>query len=113
TNNVVLTNLVPVVVERTNTVFVTNAASGAVSGVATREAVATNYVTATVTNLIPVYMTNLVSVPVTNLVERSGATAAIEATGSIVNAFAPGIGSIVALAVGGLYHGYRQVRNRK
>jgi hypothetical protein len=25
----------------------------------------------------------------------------------------PGIGSIVALALGGLYHGYRQVRNRK
>ncbi len=27
--------------------------------------------------------------------------------------FTPGIGSIVALALGGLYHGYRQVRNRK
>jgi hypothetical protein len=25
----------------------------------------------------------------------------------------PGIGSIIALALGGLYHGYRQVRNRK
>ena len=31
----------------------------------------------------------------------------------MVNTFAPGIGSIVALALGGLYHGYRQVRNRK
>ena len=39
--------------------------------------------------------------------------AAIEATGSVVNTFMPGIGSILALALGGLYHGYRQVRNRK
>jgi hypothetical protein len=30
-----------------------------------------------------------------------------------VNTFAPGIGSILALALGGLYHGYRQIRNRK
>jgi hypothetical protein len=30
-----------------------------------------------------------------------------------VNTLAPGIGSIVALALGGLYHGYRQLRNRK
>jgi len=34
-------------------------------------------------------------------------------TGSIVNTFAPGIGSLLALALGGLYHGYRQIRNRK
>src|SRR6266850_1474237 len=105
TNNVVITNLVPMVVERTNVVFVTNATSGAVSGVASREVTATNYVTATVTNLIPVFVTNLVSVPVTNLVERPGATAVIGATGSVINTFAPGIGSIVALALGGLYHG--------
>ena len=39
--------------------------------------------------------------------------AAIEATGSVVNTFMPGIGNILALALGGLYHGYRQVRNRK
>jgi hypothetical protein len=39
--------------------------------------------------------------------------AAIDATGSIINTLMPGIGSIVALALGGLYHGYRQVRNRK
>jgi hypothetical protein len=37
----------------------------------------------------------------------------ITGLGSVVNTFAPGIGSIVALALGGLYHGYRQVRNRK
>jgi hypothetical protein len=30
-----------------------------------------------------------------------------------VNTSAPGIGSILALAFGGLYHVYRQVRNRK
>ena len=31
----------------------------------------------------------------------------------MLNTFFPGIGSMVALALGGLYHGYRQVRNRK
>jgi hypothetical protein len=113
TNTVVVTNTVPQIVERTNVVYVTNAATGTVSGQAMREAVATNFVTEVVTNLVPVYMTNFVQVPVTNLVAKPGAEAAISATGSIVNTFAPGIGSIVALALGGLYHGYRQVRNRK
>jgi hypothetical protein len=113
TNTVVVTNTVPVVTERTNVVYVTNATSGGVSGVATREPVATNFVTALVTNLVPVFMTNFVQVPVTNLVAKPEVEAAIGATGSIVNTFAPGIGSIVALALGGLYHGYRQVRNRK
>ena len=113
TNTVVITNTVPQVVERTNIVFVTNAASGAISGYATREAVATNMVTAVVTNFVPVFMTNMVQVPVTNLIAKPGAEAAIQATGSVINTFAPGMGSIVALALGGLYHGYRQARNRK
>src|SRR5512140_2769803 len=39
--------------------------------------------------------------------------ASIAATGSVVNTFFPGIGSILALVLGGLYHGYRQVRNRR
>jgi hypothetical protein len=56
---------------------------------------------------------DLVQVPVTNLVARPKVVAAIETTGSVVNTFAPGIGSIVALALGGLYHGYHQLRNRK
>ncbi len=47
------------------------------------------------------------------MVAKPEALATIEATGSVVNTFAPGIGSIVALALGGLYHGYRQLRNRK
>src|SRR5215831_9124919 len=113
TNTVVVTNTVPVVTERTNIVFVTNAVSGAVSGYATREAVATNMVVAVVTNVVPVFLTNVVQVPVTNLVAKPEAEAAIGAAGSIINTFAPGIGSIVALALGGLYHGYRQVRNRR
>ena len=113
TNTVVVTNTVPVVTERTNLVYVTNAMSGAVSGFATREPVATNLVTEVVTNVVPVFLTNLVRVPVTNLVARPEAEAAIGALGSVVNTFAPGIGSILALALGGLYHGYRQVRNRK
>lgn len=113
TNTVVVTNIVPQVVERERIVTVTNAASGAVSGYVAREPVATNLVTLLVTNTIPVFETNLVQVPVTNLVARPGALATIEATGSVVNTFLPGIGSIVALLLGGVYHGYRQVRNRK
>jgi len=109
----VFTNTVPVVLERTSVVYVTNAATGAVSGYLAREPVATNLVAAVVTNFVPVFYTNVVQVPVTNPVAKPEAVAAIETTGSVVNTFAPGIGSILALALGGLYHGYRQVRNRK
>ncbi|MCX6890767.1 MAG: hypothetical protein NTX51_04500, partial [Verrucomicrobia bacterium] len=113
TNTVLVTNVVSEVVERTSIVYVTNAASGAVSGYVTREAVATNLLLAVMTNLVPVFYTNIVQVPITNLVARPEALAAMDAVGSVVNTFAPGIGSIVALAMAGLYHGYRQVRNRK
>jgi hypothetical protein len=113
TNTVFATNVVAQVTERTNIVFVTNVLSGAVSGVASREPVATNFVTLIQTNLVPVFFTNLVQVPVTNLVARPEAEATIQAAGAVVNTFLPGIGSILALALGGLYHGYRQVRNRK
>ena len=99
--------------ERTNVVYVTNATTGAVAGYLEREPVATNLVSAVVTNLVPVFHTNLVQVPVTNLVPKPESEAVIQATGSVINTFAPGIGSIVALALAGLYHGYRQVRNRK
>ncbi|HRY59708.1 MAG TPA: hypothetical protein P5097_13640 [Candidatus Paceibacterota bacterium] len=113
TNTVVLTNTVPVVTERTNVVYVTNATTGAVAGYLEREPVATNMVTAVVTNFVPVFYTNVVQVPVTNLVAKPEALATIEAVGTVTNTFLPGIGSILALALGGLYHGYRQVRNRK
>ena len=113
TNTVIVTNTVPVVTERTKMVFVTNAVSGAVVGYAVREPLGTNLVTAVVTNFVPVFLTNLVQVPVTNLVARPEAEATIQGLGSVVNTFAPGIGSIVALALAGIYHGYRQVRNRK
>jgi hypothetical protein len=113
TNTVLVTNLVPQIVERTSVVYVTNAATGAVSSYATREPVATNVVAAVVTNFVPVFYTNVVQVPVTNLVAKPEALATIEAVGSVTNTFLPGIGSIVALALGGLYHGYRQIRNRK
>jgi hypothetical protein len=113
TNTVVVTNTVPVVIERTSVVFVTNAATGAVSGYVAREPVATNLVAFAVTNFVPMFVTNVVQVPVTNLVASPGAVATIGATGSVINTFAPGIGSIVALALGGLYHGYQQLRNRK
>ena len=110
---VVLTNIVPQIVERTKVVMVTNEATGAVSGYMAREPVMTNLVTMLVTNTIPVFETNLVAVPVTNLVAKPAALGTIEATGSVVNTFLPGIGSMVALLLGGFYHGYRQVRNRK
>ena len=120
----------PIVTGLVRIVMVTNASSGVVlrlanplgdllcrqlgsSGYMAREPAATNLVTLLVTNTIPVFETNLVQVPVTNLVASPGAIATIEATGSVVNTFLPGIGSIVALVLGGLYHGYRQVRNRK
>ena len=113
TNTVVLTNSVPVVLERTNIVYVTNASTGAVAGYMSREPVATNMVAAVMTNFVPVFYTNVVQVPVTNLVAKPEALATIEAVGAVTNTFLPGIGSILALALGGLYHGYRQVRNRK
>jgi hypothetical protein len=112
TNVVVVTNTVPVVTERTNIVFITNAVSGAVASQVVRE-VTTNVVAAVVTNFVPVFYTNLVEVPVTNLVSNPVAEASISAAGSLVNLFAPGLGSLLALVAGGLYHGYCQVRNRK
>ena len=48
-----------------------------------------------------------------NLVTKLEADATSEAVDSVVNTFLPGIGSILALVLGGAYHGYRQVRNRK
>jgi hypothetical protein len=113
TNTVVVTNTVPVVLERTNIVYVTDATTGAVSGYLAREPVATNLVAVAVTNFVPVFYTNIVQVPVTNLVAKPEAVAAIEAAGSVTNTFLPGVGSILALALGGLYHGYQQLRNRK
>ena len=113
TNTIFATNVVTQVIERTNVVLVTNSATGAVSGYATREPVATNFVTMVLTNLVPVFYTNIIQVPVTNLVAKPEVEATIQAGGSIVNTFLPGIGSMLALALGGLYHGYRQVRNKK
>lgn len=113
TNTVVVTNVVPQVVERESVVLVTNQVTGAVSGYVAHEPVATNLVTVLVTNTIPVFETNVVQVPVTNLVAKPAALATIEATGGVVNTFLPGVGSLVALLLGGSYHSYRQVRNRK
>jgi hypothetical protein len=95
------------------TAYDTNGLESDFSGEVSWEPVATNLVAAVVTNFVPVFYTNVVQVPVTNLVAKPEAEAAIQAAGSVVNTFAPGIGSILALALGGLYHGYRQVRSRK
>lgn len=108
TNTVVVTNFVPA-----NVVLATNELSGEVTGHIVREPVATNFVELVQTNYVRVFETNVVSVPVTNLVAKPGAESMIQGAAMITNTLAPGLGSLVALAMGGLYHGYRQVRNRK
>lgn len=113
TNTVVVTNFVPTLIERTNVVLATNELSGEVTGHVVREPVATNLVELVQTNFVRVFETNIVSVPVTNLVAKPGAESIIQGAATITNTLAPGLGSLVALALGGLYHGYRQVRNRK
>jgi hypothetical protein len=73
----------------------------------------TNYVDAWVTNRVVVLSTNVVSVPVTNLVALPAVDAGIRAAGSVVDLLVPGIGSLAALALGGVYHVYCQVRNKR
>ncbi len=60
-----------------------------------------------------VLTTNVVSLPVTNLVALPAVDAGIRAAGSVVDLVVPGVGSLVALALGGLYHVYCQARNKK
>jgi hypothetical protein len=110
---VVLTNIEPQIVTRERVVLGTNEVDGAVSGYVTEEPVATNLVTVLVTNTIPVFETNLVQVPVTNLVASPAVLATIGAVGAVGDTYLPGIGSMIALLLGSLYHGYRQIRNRK
>ena len=71
------------------------------------------FIAGIVSFFVPVFQTNVVAVPVTNLVAKPEAEATIQAAGSAVNTFLPGISSILALVLGGAYHGYRQVGNRK
>src|SRR5215813_281354 len=91
---------VPVVEVVTNTVVVTRSVTGPMG---------TNIAAEVVTNLVPVFYTNLVRVAVTNLTARPEVLATMEAAGGVINTFAPGVGSVVALVLGGLYHVYRQV----
>lgn len=95
TNTVVVTNYVPTIIERTNVVFATNALSGVVTGQATVEPIATNFV--------PVFETNVISVPVTNRVAKPAAESFIQGAATITNTFVPGLGGLTALALGGLY----------
>jgi hypothetical protein len=94
----------PAVQVVTNTVVVTRSVAGPMG---------TNIVTEVVTNFVPVFYTNMVRVAVTNLVARPEVMATIEAAGAGINTFMPGVGSLAALVLAGLYHGYRQLRNRK
>jgi hypothetical protein len=87
----------PAVQVVTNTVVTTRSVAGPMG---------TNIVTEVVTSFVPVFYTNMVRVAMTNLAERPEALATIEAAGAGINTFMPGIGSLVALVFGGLYHGY-------
>jgi hypothetical protein len=113
TNSIVVTNYVPQYTEETVVSFETNAVSGEVVRNVAMVPVQTGTLSVVETNRVPVYETNYVDVPVTNLVAKPGAESIIQGTATIVNTFAPGLGSLFALALGGLYHGYRQVRNKK
>src|SRR5690348_6685509 len=81
----------PVVTVATNMVVVSRSVTGPGG---------TNVVVEVVTNFVPVFYTNLVRLAVTNLVDRPEAVATTEAAGGLLNTFAPGIGSIVALVLG-------------
>ncbi len=59
------------------------------------------------TNLVPVIHTDIDQEPVTNMVVKPEAELTFQAAGSIVNAFLPGIGSIVVLVPGGGNLSYR------
>jgi hypothetical protein len=113
TNTVMVTNFIPQFAEETIVSFETNAVSGEVVRNVEIVPVETGLLSVIETNRVPVYETNYVDVPVTNLVAKPGAESIIQGTATIVNTFAPGLGSLFALALGGLYHGYRQVRNKK
>lgn len=111
TNTVILFTNATEVIERTNTIFVTNAA-----GMAEPKAVLqtfTNYAPVFLTNFVAVPFTNLVAVPVTNLVARPEVETGIKATGTIVDTFAPGLGGLVGAALMGAYHIYQAGRNKK
>ena len=47
------------------------------------------------------------------LAARPQVDASIQAAGSLLDLVLPGIGSLLALVLGGAYHGYQQLRNRK
>jgi hypothetical protein len=98
------TNLTPAVSVQTNTVVVTNAVTVTNdAGVVTWQ---TNVVLATnvchVTNFIPQY----------ELAPKEAAETAIKATGGVVGGLF-GFGGLAATLLGGVYHTYMQIRNRR
>lgn len=98
-----VTNFVPVIVERTNTVAVTNL------GVVTFQ---TNVFNVTnITELVQQFtQTNIV--PVTSLVDKPAAVETIRTVGGIAGGYA-GIGGLLSTALVGAYGVYRRFRNRK
>jgi hypothetical protein len=105
----VVTNYLPVVVQQTNTVTLTNVATVLQTNTIGQVQIvqATNYVNipqmVRVTNIAPAY--TLSTAPAT--------TAAVQAVGSAINVAAPGIGSIVSMAILALLGGWGYLRGNK
>lgn len=101
-----MTNYVPVFVERTNTVIVTNAATGLAESVVTR---------VTLTNLVTLVSLQTNTVTATNyvLAPNAGTEAAIRATASTVGGLAGPFGGLAGALAVGAYHMWASIRNRK
>ena len=112
TNAVALTNVEVQILERVRVVTETNA-SGVAVGMVYRDAIATNLVCSIVTNYVPVVVRTTEVIAVTNLVDRPGVLASIECLPNAVDSAVPGLGSLLALVLGGAYHMYRQMRNKQ
>ena len=112
TNIVTVTNLVPVVLETTNLVGVTNLVGGGAVVEASR-AWTTNSAAVVVTNTTVERVTNIVAVTYTNWLERPAIVAGIGAAGTVVDTFVPGVGTLISLALAGLYGAWARLKNRK
>ena len=58
-------------------------------------------------------VTNIVAVTYTNWLERPAIVAGIGAAGTVVDTFVPGVGTLISLALAGLYGAWARLKNRK
>jgi len=66
-----------------------------------------------VTNTTVERVTNIVAVTYTNWLERPAIVAGIGAAGTVVDTFVPEVGTLISLALAGLYGAWARLRNRK